>query len=79
MKAHGVLEGVNPQQAVEWMIDEHGKWRVLRAVWLAVFWRPKAAKPVAPYHLPDAMRRDIGLPDLPPRANPYPPVSPPRF
>lgn len=79
MKTQSVLEGMKPQQAVEWMIDHHGTWRVLRAVWVAVFWRLTVAKPVEPYDLPDAIRRDIGLTDLPQRAPPYPPVSPPRF
>lgn len=79
MKTQSLLESMKPQQAVDWMIDHHGTWRVLRAVWVAVLWRKPAARPVAPYDLPDAIRRDIGLPVLPPRADWHPPDGPPRF
>jgi hypothetical protein len=67
--------------ALQELIDEHGPWPTLLALLKALRHRP--AKPPPAAMLSDHLRRDIGLPDLPParlrcraKWQRYPPVRP---
>lgn len=63
---------LSPRPGVERLIDLHGKlpvlWALIRAL-LAP--RKRRPRPPDPYHLSPHMRRDLGLPPLPPHVPRY--------
>lgn len=64
---HG--EPAAPLLSIEAVIDRHGAWRVLRAAAAALLRGQPRPRRLDPQALPNALRRDLGLPpvDDPPR------------
>lgn len=50
-----------PYHAVATLIERHGVWRVLRAVFSAMIQQRSARRLVPPHGLSNHLRRDIGL------------------
>ena len=67
-------ENLRPADLLADLIERHGTWRVLAALAGQLWRRRHSAAPAV--DLPDHLRRDLGLPDLPPRwVAPAPPRS----
>lgn len=69
-------EHVRPADLLADLIERHGPWRVVAALVAQLVRRARRAPVVRVSDLPDHLRRDIGLPDLPVRwVAPAPPRS----
>lgn len=69
-------ESLRPAELLADLIERHGPWRVVAALAALLVRRARRARAARAMDLPDHLRRDIGLPDLPVRlVAPPPPRS----
>lgn len=60
-------QSLRPADLLADLIERHGPWRVLAALAALLVRRAGARRPMHADDLPDHLRRDIGMSDLPPR------------
>ncbi|WP_404406033.1 hypothetical protein [Pelagibacterium halotolerans] len=53
-----------PHVSIENLIAQHGAWRVLRAALVALIWSEERKKRRIARHLPNYLRKDVGLPPI---------------
>jgi hypothetical protein len=69
-------QNLRPADLLADLIERHGPWRVVAALAALLLRRAREPRPTRDIDLPDHLRRDIGLSDLPPRrVDPVPPLS----